>query len=188
MKRANFLLAAILLMSCGDLRAASTTVLRKAPEARIEAIRANALVLKGSGTFRYMGVKLYEASFYSPQGNIPEDELLSRSPKKLTIRYAREIPRDAILEAAEKNLRGNPDVDYAAIRERLEKFNSKYVTIRPGDRYELLFADGKTSLYYNGKKEIEVLGEDFGRAYFGIWLSRYPINQKLKLKLLGERS
>ena len=41
--------------------------------------------------------------------------------------------------------------------------------------------------FFKGRPIVEIEGQDFARAYFGIWLSKYSINQKLRKSLLGER-
>ncbi len=149
---------------------------------QIAALKQETLVLRGKGIFRYMGVRLYEAFLYVGAGVEP----LSETPRKLVIRYDRVIPKDAIIQAAEKNLKNNPEVHFLEIKDRVDRLHRAYVSVKKGDEYSLVYRSGKTVLFYNQKPLVEVQGADFAKAYFSIWLSKYSINQKLRKELIGE--
>jgi Chalcone isomerase-like len=164
---------------------AKDEVLRAAPTARISGLSKQTLRLLGEGTFRYLGIKLYTASFYlDPQVREPH-QALSDAPKRLVIRYLRDIPKKALIEAAEKNLRNNPSADLNAIKERVDHLHERYSDLKKGDVYELAYSKGRTFLYHNGSLRAQIEGADFASAYFGIWLSEYSISQKLRKDLLG---
>ena len=136
--------------------------------------------LRGLEKFSYWGFDLYTAAFYAPSGA----DALSDAPKSLVLDYLRKIRNDQIIKAGDHNLRKNPGNDLAALGPRLEALNSAYQSVEKGDRYELLYEPGKgTSLLFNGTPLVTVPGADFQKAYFGIWLSEYPINAKLRDKL-----
>ncbi len=60
--------------------------------------------------------------------------------------------------------------------------------MKPGDRYSLTYLPGEgTELAKNGVPLALVPGEDFARAYFGIWLGEDPLDRDLRDQLLKER-
>ena len=164
------------------------TVLRAAPQESISSLSDQTLVLRGRGTFRYLGVKLYTASFYVSPAVRTWKEMLGDVPKRIVIDYLHDIPRDAMVQAAEKNLKNNPEIDHAKIKKRLQNLHSRYAAVNKGDEHSLVYFHGKTLLYLNQKLQAEVDGEDFASAYFSIWLSKYSISQRLRNALLGVNS
>ncbi len=139
----------------------------------------------GEGTFRYFGFKLYTAKFYLDPKVRDSRQALMDAPKRLVIRYLRDIPKKALIEAAEKNIRNNPTADFSILKERMDRLHERYTDLKKGDVYELVYMSGKTSLYYNGRLQVEIDGADFASAYFGVWLSEHSISQKLRNNLLG---
>ncbi len=139
----------------------------------------------GEGTFRYLGMKLYSARFYlDAQAAIP-NQVLSDTSKKLVIHYLRDIPKDALIRAAEKNLRNNPRVNFMNLKARMDQLHQHYTNLKKGDVYELSYSDGETKLFYNGFLKTQIEGADFAQAYFGIWVSDHSISKKLTNDLLG---
>jgi hypothetical protein len=146
--------------------------------------------LRGNALFRYLGFRLYTAALYTaaPKTWTPQ-QILAGAPKRLVIRYARSIRKEQIIEAAEKNLRANPAVSWEKIETRVRQLNGQYQNVEKGDEYVLTYVPGRgTSLELNGKLKTTVPGEDFARAYFGIWLSERPINPALRLHLFGKEN
>ena len=143
--------------------------------------------LKGLEKFTYWGFDLYTAALYAPQTAGPGD-ILADMPKSLVLHYSRKIRADQIIKAGDHNIRKNPENNMNTLGSRLENLNAAYTTVTKGDRYELLYEPGKgTTLLFNGTPQVVVPGSDFQKAYFGIWLSRYPLNAKLRDKLLGQK-
>lgn len=174
------------LMFLGDTPAAADASASSAPfpGPSLEARHGDLLQRRGRGVFRYMGMKLYEAELYaSEQAHTPQDVL--RSPKRLVIRYFRDIPKKALIQAAERNLANRSLLDDPGLRQRVDRLHGAYTDLKKGDEYVLADDGSKTTLYYRGRPQIEIEGRDFAEAYFGIWLSGDPISQKLRKKLLA---
>lgn len=142
--------------------------------------------LRGATLCRYWGFKVYTAAFYTtPEARSLED-ILGPAPKRLVLHYNRRIKADEIIEASEHALRNNPDVDVPALRERLNRIYSWYEDVREGDRFHLDYTPGQgSSLYFNGRLKGVIEGEDFARAFFGIWLSDYSLDNDYRDRLLG---
>jgi hypothetical protein len=146
------------------------------------------LILRGFGTKRFWGFTVYDAGLYLPEDLRDTEAILGPVAKKLVLRYHRSIAKEDILRASWHNLENNPGLALEALRARIEQLHSKFRSVKAHDQYALLFVPGKgTELLFNGKSEIFIPGDDFQRAYFGIWLSDHPISKKLKRDLLDLR-
>lgn len=144
------------------------------------------LPLRGSGLLQYLKLDMYSGAFYAPEGVDTPEEALADIPKSLILHYHRGIKVKWMNDAAERILKKNPDVDMEALRERLDRIGAAYEKVGKDDRYELRYAPGQgTTLLLNDREILTVPGEDFARAYMGIWLSRTPANAKFRDKLLG---
>ncbi|MBN1586742.1 MAG: chalcone isomerase family protein [Candidatus Omnitrophica bacterium] len=143
------------------------------------------LPLRGEGTLKFLGMQVYTAALYTGETEQGED-ILAAIPKVLSIRYHRAIDRHVIVNAAQKNLKSNPAVDFNSIAARVEQMAACYESVQKGDVYELEYAPGRgTRLLLNGDLKTEIPGDDFAAAYFGIWLGERPIHPKLREQLLG---
>lgn len=144
------------------------------------------LRLRSHATKRFLGFTVYDAALYLPEDFEEPERVLGPVPKKLVLRYHRSIRRDEILRASWHCLEGNPGLDLNFLRGRVDELHSLFRDVRVHDQYALVFVPGRgTELYFNGRLEGVIPGEDFQEAYFGIWLSQYPINKKLRGQLLN---
>ena len=143
--------------------------------------------LLGADLLTYWGFEVYTAAFYVGQRKQGTDDVLDASvPKKLVLSYHRKIDRKDIIETTRKYVQENPENDYNALRERLEKAYGFYETVRKGDQYTVVYTPGEgTAFFFNGEKRGAVKGGDFARAFFGIWVSEDPVSSELRKALLG---
>lgn len=143
------------------------------------------LPLRSAGKKDWWRFSLYDAGLYIPAG-VSKEDVLGNIPRKIVLRYRRSIEVEKIVEAAEHNLAGNPDIDLPALRERVNYLHSLYRSVKKGDEYALAYEPGQgTQLYFNGEKQGDlILGNDFAEAYFGIWLSKHVVCRKLRWELL----
>lgn len=151
------------------------------------ALGTQALSLNGVDLFEYWGFNLYTAALYTPGETNTPDKVLSDIPKSLILHYHRKIRADQIIKAANHNLLKNPANDMARLKPQVNALHDAFVAVDKGDTYELRYEPGKgTTLLFNGEAKVTIPGIDFHRAYFGIWLSEYSINSKLRDALLGK--
>jgi len=152
-------------------------------------IGGKAVPLRNAALLRYLKViKAYVAALYLPEG-VKAEEVLSDVPKRLELSYLVSIRGpDFDKGAAPVLARNQTPTELAGLQGRLDKLNAAYRDVEPGDRYSLTYLPGRgTELALNGTPLIVIEGGDFAAAYFGIWLGREPINEKLKQDLLKER-
>lgn len=158
--------------------------------ARQITVNDEVLDLYGYGTARYARVfKVYVAGFYGPRDVEPEEILERDVTRRLEIEYLRSIAADDINEATRQMLERQLDEEtYAKVEERFAYLADLYQDVEEGDRYVFEYIPGEGgTLFFNGDAVGSVEGEDFARAYFGIWLGEDPLSSSLKRELLGQR-
>ncbi len=145
--------------------------------------------LRNAALLRYLKfIKAYVAGLYMPEG-IKSEAVLSDVPKRLEINYLVPIKGPDFGKGAEPTLQLNQTpAELAKLRSRIDRINSIYQDVKPGDRYALTYLPGRgTELALNGTPLTVIEGADFAAAYFGIWLGRDSIDDKLKRDLLKGR-
>jgi len=145
--------------------------------------------LNNAALLRYLKfIKAYVAALYLPEG-VTTENVLSDVPKRLEINYLVSIKGPDFGKGAEPTLKLNQTpAELAKLRSRIDQINGIYRDVKPGDRYALTYLPGRgTELALNGKPLAVIEGADFAAAYFGIWLGRNSIDDKLKRDLLKGR-
>ncbi len=138
--------------------------------------------LRGAGTLRWFTFKVYHAALYAPEN---ARDVLAPVPKRLTLHYLRPIDREDIIEASWEALRSNPQNDIPALRMRLERFHDLVINVREGDRYDMIHLPGRGLVVLFNEEYVDfVEGDDFARAYLGIWLSEATVKESLRKRLL----
>ncbi|MSN24692.1 MAG: hypothetical protein GJV46_02365 [Geobacter sp.] len=148
-----------------------------------------ALKLHNAALLRYLKfIKAYVAALYLPEGVTP-DKVLSDVPKRLELHYLVSIKGPDFGKGAEPTLELNQTpAELARLRSRIDRINSIYRDVKAGDRYALTYLPGRgTELALNGTPLTVIEGADFAAAYFGIWLGKTAIDDKLKRDLLKGR-
>jgi hypothetical protein len=143
--------------------------------------------IRGVALLRWFTIfKVYVAAFYLPENGSPND-VLADIPKRLEISYLVSIPGPDFGKGAEAVLeRNNTPDELARLRSRIDKLNTVYRDVKPGDRYALTYVPGQgTELSYNGTPLITIEGADFAAAYFGIWLGKDPIDSEMRRRLIN---
>ena len=145
--------------------------------------------LRNAALLRYLKfIKAYVAGLYLPDG-IRSEAVLSDVPKRLEINYLVSIKGPDFGKGAEPTLQINQTpAELAKLRSRIDRINSIYRDVKPGDRYALTYLPGRgTELALNGTPLTVIEGADFAAAYFGIWLGQNSIDDRLKRDLLKGR-
>lgn|GEM_PF-337948 len=148
-------------------------------------ITSKKIPIHGVDLLEYVKLDLYTAALYAPAEIKTIDGILGEIPKSLVLHYHRTIKKELMIKASRDRIKKNPDNNSVALEGRLLQLDKAYQTVQKGDRYELRYEPGiGTSLILNGKLQATIQGEDFQRAFFGIWLSRLPLNKKLRDHLI----
>ncbi len=148
------------------------------------------LVLNGGGVRTKVFFKLYVAGLYLPAKNKNGNEIAAADKAtaiRLTITSGlvdSEKMSEAIREGFGKSMKGNT----APLKTQIDNFigTFKKEEIKEGDTFELWYIPGTgVKAFKNGKLQTTVVGLDFKKALFGIWLSDSPVDDDLKEGLLG---
>jgi len=145
--------------------------------------------IHNAALLRYLKIiKAYVAALYLPEG-VATEQVLSDVPKRLEINYLVSIKGTDFGKGAAPTLeRNQTPAELTRLQGRIDRINAAYKDVKAGDRYSLTYLPGRgTELALNGTPLTVIEGSDFAAAYFGIWLGREPIDEKLKRDLLKGR-
>lgn len=144
--------------------------------------------LQGSGSFRWFGLHIYDASLWSaPEGYKPDSD----KPQKfaLDLAYARTLYggkiADASIDEIEKLKLGT-----AEQRERwLVQMKKFFPDVKQGTHITGIYIPNEAARFYmNGKLLGEIRDVEFAHAFFAIWLDKKTTAQSLRTKLLGSKA
>jgi hypothetical protein len=121
------------------------------------------------------------------ENGTPSSSVLGEPPRILELYYYHKISAQDFRESTIEMIKRNTtDAEFGIISERLNRFNSFYRDVKPGDRYRAEYIPGRgTTLYLNETPLGTIQGNDFSKAFFSIWIGRDPIDKKFRDKLLG---
>jgi len=143
--------------------------------------------LQGSGTLRYFGMAIYEARLWAA----PEFESgrYEAHDLALELRYARKLDGAAIAERSIAEMRRVGPVDPAQAKSWLVQLTQAFPDVKPGDRLTgVRGSGGVTRFYGNGQLISSIADPEFGRLFFGIWLSANTSEPALRRELIGPNS
>ena len=144
------------------------------------------LDIRGTGLFRYLKfIKAYVGALYMP-ADVPSEEVLSDTPKRLEVEYFYAIKGEDFGPATNKVMAQNVDAEtFERLKPLVEYHNSLYQDVEPGDRYSLTYVPGKgTELALNDEPLGTIEGAEFAAAVFSMWLGEKPMNKAFKTQLL----
>jgi len=186
----KFTIVLIVILAAGGLSVYAQKTTRQISGVRFDEsiVVGNTLFkLKNVGLLRYkMVFKGYVAALYLGEEFSIKD-VLQDVPKRLELSYFWSISAEDFGKAADKVLRKNEsDLLLEKLSSRLKKLNKSYLDVKPNDRYALTYIPGKgTELTLNSTPLVTIMGSDFARAYFAIWLGKQPLDKGLRDTLLG---
>lgn len=137
--------------------------------------------LQGVGLFRYLGFRIYSLSLYANQ----KTDLLSLIPKKIVIRYFRDFTVQDLIKSGEDEIKEQNLIKLDKIESQLEKLRSLYKPVKENDEYAIEYTPkiGLT-FYLNNQLQGTIEGDDFAKAYLGIWLSDDPISTTVREQIM----
>jgi hypothetical protein len=143
----------------------------------------------GQGTRIVFFMKVYEGSLYlETQSSNAEEIIKSDSPMAIRIdvlssMVTAEAMKKALSEGLEKSTGNNTDPITKEVIQLSSSFNS---SVNSGDYYEFIYIpEIGTSVLKNSQLVELIKGIKFKKAFFGIFLSKNPIQKNLKKAMLG---
>ncbi|PKM21548.1 MAG: hypothetical protein CVV10_08815 [Gammaproteobacteria bacterium HGW-Gammaproteobacteria-14] len=130
-----------------------------------------------------------EASLWRDSCDSEEQNSALQPPLLLEFAYQRNVPGSAFARAATTMIERNIDsAEFRALADRLEAFNSHYIAIGSGDRYQLRYlADGTLDLLLNDSLLASEKGHEFAQSYLSIWFGDQPYSERMKEQLLAKQ-
>ena len=179
-------LAKYLIISIGFLLVSSISA-SDAPQA-IEFEGSN-LILNGQGTRVVFFMKVYEGSLYLENKNSDADDIInSNIPMAIRIDVSSEmVTADAMKKALSEGLEKSTNNNTSHILDEIKQLSSSFNSaVSSGDFYEFIFIPETGTHVLKNNKLVEIIpGLDFKKAFFGIFLSKNPIQKNLKKAMLG---
>ena len=162
---------------------AANGALAQAPAEVARAMPAAQLI--GTATLQYVGFDIYEARLWATPGFAAE-----RYPTQvfaLELRYARSLERGAITLRSLTEMRRVGSFDQTQERAWRDQLSSAIPDVDAGDRLTgVRDGRGATHFFANGRPTAVIADPEFGRLFFGIWLSPQTSEPALRRDLIGQ--
>lgn len=156
----------------------------QAQESLPAAVSAEApgLTVRGTGTFRWLGLEIYTATLWT-RGAPPDFD----RPFVLTLRYARTIKGSAIAARSVEEIERLGIASPEQRRAWGAAMNSLFPEVSKGATLTGLNVPGKGArFFHDGRPLGEIAGTEFARAFFSIWLDPQSSAPALRSALMGE--
>jgi hypothetical protein len=135
----------------------------------------------GSGTLRYFGLRIYDATLWSPGGVWSTSQ-----PFALELRYARSFDGAAIARRSIDEMRAQRSVPDATLARWEAQMRAIFPDVREGDRLIGVRQPGQGAVFYQDARRLgRIDDEAFADAFFGIWLHPATREPALRTRLLG---
>ncbi|MCC7051067.1 MAG: chalcone isomerase family protein [Bacteroidia bacterium] len=148
------------------------------------------LTLNGAGTREKYFMDMYVGGLYLKTKQTDADKIMSTDePMAITLRIVSSlISSEKMVEAVDEGFKKSSKANLTVLNDRVTKFKNLFMRepIKKGDIYEIVYIPGSgTHVSKNGKALETIIGLDFKKGLFGIWLCNDPADQDLKKAMLG---
>lgn len=150
------------------------------------------LTLNGVGFRSKMWIELYTQALYLEDKSTDAEAILDQTGTIATRLYITSslVSKKKLVTAIEDGIKKSYDGNMAVIQERvnllMSYFDAESSIISEG-YVDFIYTQDDESLhiYINETNIGSVVGADFRKVFFGIWLSEKPVDTTLKRRLLG---
>jgi len=147
------------------------------------------LMLNGQGTRIKFFMKVYDTSLYLGSQSSNAEEILN-SNEAMAIRLdvtSTMVTTDAMKDALNSGLVKSTENNISPISKEIEQLISTFNSdVTDSDFFEFIYMPNTgTNVLKNSTYIDTVPGLEFKKAFFGIWLSKNPIQKSLKKAMLG---
>lgn len=142
--------------------------------------------LAGQGSFRWFGLKIYDAQLWvGAQGIDANAPLMSKLV--LELRYARSLQGAKIAATSQQEMQ---KLGLGTAQQRADwqaRMEDIFPDVRDGTHLSGVFLpDQGARFYLNGRAIGEIMDAEFGRAFFAIWLDAKTTDPTLRSALLAD--
>ena len=140
--------------------------------------------LLGGGRLRFMLFHVYDARLWVAPGF--EVSAFERTALALELQYARTLYGALIAERSLEEMRRGGEIAADKADRWLQGMKRAFPDVNEGDRLTGVLQPGVgTRFYFNGKLNGEIRDPEFSRLFFGIWLSSWTSEPRLREALLA---
>ncbi|QWE18294.1 chalcone isomerase family protein [Polynucleobacter corsicus] len=135
--------------------------------------------LQGLGRLNFWGFHVYDASLYRSATQDSQEFALE-------LKYQRAFSGEALANRTAQEMKnlGVADAQATSWGKELASF---FPNVEPGQTISAVYTLKQgTSFFYEGKKISQIQGNDFAKAFFGVWLDSKTSAPKLRADLLGQ--
>ena len=134
----------------------------------------------GSGTMRFFGLRIYDATLWSPGGVWSASQ-----PYALELVYARSFEGRAIAQRSIEEMRAQRPWPEATLTRWEKDMRALFPDVAKGDRLIGVRMPGAGATFYSGTRKLgQINDEAFADAFFGIWLNPATRAPDLRAQLL----
>ena len=134
----------------------------------------------GSGTLRFFGVRIYDATLWSPGGVWSANQTYA-----LELIYARSFDGAAIARRSIEEMRAQRAYPTATLVRWEQQMRALFPNVKSGDRLTGVRIPGTGVAFYSGLRKLgQIDDESFADAFFGIWLDPATRAPDLRARLL----
>lgn len=140
--------------------------------------------LAGQGTMRFFGLRIYDAALWVQSGFEPRE--FGSHWLALELTYHRAFQGQAIAERSVAEIARQRSMEPALAQRWTALLTQWLPNVKEGDRLTGVYRPGQGMQLWLGEKDLGVLDDpDLARYFFGIWLSPYTSEPKLRDALLA---
>ena len=134
----------------------------------------------GSGTMRFLGLRIYDATLWSPGG-----VWTAGQPYALELIYARSFDGAAIARRSIEEIRAQRPFSATTLARWEQQMRALFPDVEAGDRLTGVRIPGEGAVFYSGARKLgQIDDEAFADAFFGIWLHPATRAPELRARLL----
>jgi len=138
----------------------------------------------GSARLRFLGLSVYDASLWVAPGF--RASAYAQHAFALELRYLRKLKGSAIAERSLTEMRRVGSLTAEQATRWLARMQDAFPDVNDGDRIVGLHLPGAgTQFWVNGQLRATVTEPEFGRFFFGIWLSESTSEPAMRSALLA---
>ena len=140
--------------------------------------------LAGHYRFTAWGFDIYEAKLWITPG-FKADEY-ARHAFAMQISYLRDFSNEALAQRSVDEMQRQPDFPKAQIPSWQRALRGAFPDVHKGDRITAIYRPDKGTVFLTNGRETGVIADaGFGQFFFGIWLSTYNADPRLREALLA---
>jgi Leu/Phe-tRNA-protein transferase len=147
------------------------------------------LQLNGSGLRTKVVIKVYAGGLYLLKKETDSAKIITADePMVIRMHFIHSrVSKESLINAWNEGFTNATNGNIAAIGKEVKEFNGYFQeNAKKGDIYDVIYLPGQgLSVEIKGKQNGPILGFEFKKAVFGIWLGEKPADAKLKKGMLG---